>query len=214
MVHLTKRPLPPDVTIESEQDYRNGVVFNTLAEDCHGKCYIYESKPTTINVEHIVPHRSDSTLKFEWKNLFIACGHCNSTKGTQFDDILDPTQCDPEEHIALSIEVTDNFVERVRIDALMQDNSTLQTVELLNRVYNDGSTDIKKIECVNLRNAAIFPDIKVFLQYIRDHQEEPDLGYDVLIEKEIMRSAAFAAFKRKIVRDDPSLSLQFEQALK
>jgi hypothetical protein len=58
MIHLAKRPLPPGVTIKSEQDYRSRAVFNMLAEDCHNKCYICEDKSAAINVEHIVPHRS------------------------------------------------------------------------------------------------------------------------------------------------------------
>ena len=72
MVKLTKSALPPDVTIDSEQDYRKSEVFDILVEDCHRKCYICEDKPTTINVEHIVPHRNDPALKFCWDNLFVA----------------------------------------------------------------------------------------------------------------------------------------------
>lgn len=84
--------MPPDVTIRSASDYREGQAFSILASDCHNKCYICEDKPTTINVEHIVPHRSDPALKFDWGNLLIACGHCNNIKLAKYDDILDPTQ--------------------------------------------------------------------------------------------------------------------------
>jgi len=71
MVRLSKRSLPNDVAIKSEQDYRKGEVLKTLAEDCHDKCYICEDKPTTINVEHIVPHRNDPALKFNWSIYFL-----------------------------------------------------------------------------------------------------------------------------------------------
>ena len=80
MIRLSKSRLPSNIKIASEQDYRKGEVFRTLVDDCHGKCYICEDKPTTINVEHIIPHRSDPALKFDWNNLFIACGHCNNIK--------------------------------------------------------------------------------------------------------------------------------------
>ena len=79
MVKLTKTPLPAGIKITSDNDYRNGVVFDTLVEDCHCKCYICEDKTTDINVEHIVPHRSDVALRYDWNNLFLACGHCNNT---------------------------------------------------------------------------------------------------------------------------------------
>jgi hypothetical protein len=155
MIRLYKSPLPPDVTIESEQDYRKGEVLKILAEDCHNKCYICEDKPTIINIEHIVPHRSDLALKFDWNNLFIACGHCNSIKHAKYEEIIDPTKCDPEEHIALSVEITDNLVEQVKVESLTTDNSTVQTAELLGLVYNGGATDIKEIECSNWSRSEI-----------------------------------------------------------
>ena len=44
MVHLTKTPLPPNVTINSEHSYRQGEAFDILIDDCHGKCYICEDE--------------------------------------------------------------------------------------------------------------------------------------------------------------------------
>ena len=213
MIKLTKRPLPADVTITNENDYRHGRIFDMLVEDCHRKCYICEDKPTSINVEHIVSHRSDPTLKYDWNNLFIACAHCNSVKGTKYDDAVNPSECDPEEFIALSVEIPENFIEKVRIDPLKQDSSTLKTTELLGYVYNGGSTDIKEIECANLRNEHLLPDIQRFMQFVYGFCTEPDLGYDKLIKKEISRSSKFAAFKRKIIRDNPELSARFSAAL-
>jgi len=214
MVRLNKSQLPPGATISSADDYRKGQVFSILVSDCHSKCYICEDKPTTINVEHIVPHRSDPTLKFDWSNLFIACGHCNNIKLAKYDGILDPTQCDPEEHIVLSIEITDDITEQVQVTSLTTDESTLMTAELLGLVYNGGSTDIKEIECSNLRNSHLMPNIRLFYQYIRNYRDEPDLGYDNVIRKEINRSSMFAAFKRKIIRDDSELSKTFADALR
>ena len=213
MIRLSKRPLPPDVTIESEQDYRKDIVLEILAEDCHCKCYICEDKPATINVEHIVPHRSDPELKYNWYNLFIACGHCNNTKLAEYDSILDPTKCDPEEHIALSASMTDDIIDRVRVESLKADNSTLMTAELLNLVYNGGTTAIKKLESSNLRNSHIMPNIRLFYQYIENYRKEPNSGYGSIIRKEIERSSIFAAFKRKIIRDNPDLSEVFSDAL-
>ena len=214
MIRLNKRPLPPNVTIASENDYRKGNVFNILAEDCHSKCYICEDKPTTINVEHIVPHRNDPALKFDWNNLFLACGHCNNIKRAKFNDILDPTKCEPENHVALSVEITNDLIEQVKIEPLTTDDSTMQTVELLGLVYNGGSTDVKEIECSNLRNEHLMPNLRLFYQYIHNYHEEPDLGYADIISKEIDRSSIFAAFKRKIVRDDAELSIVFAESLK
>jgi len=209
MVRLSKTPLPPGVTIETERDYRKGEILKTLVEDCHGKCYICEDKPTAINVEHIVSHRNDTALKYDWNNLFIACGHCNGIKHIKYDGIIDPTKCDPEEHIALSVDITGNMIEQVKVEPLTADNSTTQTADLLRLVYNGGSTDIKEIECSNLRNEHLMPNLRFFYQCMHNYREEPDLDYASIIRKEIERSSAFAAFKRKIVRDDPELSKVF-----
>ncbi|MCL2820957.1 MAG: HNH endonuclease [Oscillospiraceae bacterium] len=213
MVRLSKSPLPLGVTIESEKDYRKGEVLSTLTTDCYEKCYICEDKPIKINIEHITPHRSDPMLKFDWNNLFLACGHCNSIKHTKYDDIIDPTKCDPEMHIALSVEITDNFIEQVKIELLSTDSQATQTVELLELIYNEGSTDIQKIECSNLRNSHLVPNIRLFYQFIQDHKKEPELGYYETICKEIDRSSIYAAFKRKIIRDDPELSVAFADVL-
>ena len=214
MVRLSKSQLPTDVTIASEWDYRKGEVIKILAKDCHNKCYICEDKPTTINVEHIVPHRSDPALKYDWNNLFIACGHCNSIKGLKYNNILDPTKCDPEEHIALSIDIRDSLIEQVKVESLTLDSPTIQTAELLGLVYNGGSTDISRIESSNLRNSHLMPDIRIFYQYLHNYREEPDVGYGKIICKDLDRSSKFSAIKRKIVRDDPELSEVFANALR
>jgi hypothetical protein len=135
---------------------------------------------------------------YDWNNLFIACAHCNNIKGVKFDDIINPVLKDPEEHIALSIEISEDFIETVSVEPLKQDYETMRTAELLGYVYNGGSTDIKKIECANLRNEHLLPDIQRFSKFVAGYCDEPDLGYDVLIKNEISRSSKFAAFKRKI----------------
>ena len=200
MIKITKHKLPDGVTISSDNDYRSGPVFDILVDDCYRKCYICEDKPTSINVEHIVHHNNDPALRYNWDNLFLACVHCNSIKGTKYDDIVNPAQIDPEDCVALAIEISDDFMDCVSVTPLSQEPKTLKTFELLHLVYNGEATSIKRIEAANLRNEHLLPDIQRFKQYIRGYFDEPDLGYDSLIKKEISRSSKFAAFKRKIIR--------------
>lgn len=213
MVRLNKSPQPK--VIKSESDYQNGENFDTLLRDCHNKCYICENPPIPLEVEHIVPHKSDPKLKFDWNNLFIACGHCNKIKRVNIDihnkDILDPTKCDPEEHIELSIKVTD---DKVSVESLKSDTSTLQTKELLEKVYNDDSTSNTKYSSANLRKALIRV-LDEFDRYKKIRSKDPSLAsasFDFIREK-IGRSSEFAAFKRKIIRDDPELSQIFSDVL-
>ena len=213
MVKLNKRSLPDGISPSSENDYRSGVTFDMLVEDCYGKCYICEDKPTSINVEHIVPHRGDAALRYCWDNMLLACGHCNGLKGVKYDDIINPTLLDPEDYLDLSVEISEDFLEFINVTAVRNEYTTSKTVELLRSVYNGGSTPIKSIESANLRNEHLLPDLLRFRQYIRGYLSEPDMGYDTIIIKEISRSSKFAAFKRKIVRDNLQLYDVFSDAL-
>lgn len=62
-------------------------VVIALQETFHNKCYICENKNATKwEVEHLIPPSGNLDLKFEWENLFWACGHCNHIKGKKFSD--------------------------------------------------------------------------------------------------------------------------------
>ncbi len=215
MVKLTKRPAPPK-PITTENDYRSNPNFAVLADDCYEKCYICECKSSSLNVEHRIPHKNDKALKYDWGNLFLSCSHCNNIKLDAFENILDPSVYDPEDYLALSLAI-DSLVEKVVVETLTNDISTVQTADLLEKVYNGGTTAIKEIECTNLRNK-VSKCVRDFLQYVKGYHDEPDTKLRDLIAKkitkEISRSSEFAAFKRKIVRDDAELSVKFATALK
>jgi hypothetical protein len=214
MVKTDKSPLPPEISIRSERDYHSDVVFDLLARDCRNKCYICEDKePTALNVEHRVSHKGDPALKYDWNNLLLCCAHCNGTKGTAFDGIIDPTKVDPEEYIELSISAVCDLTEKVIVKKTKGGEDVDSTVKLLDRVYNGDKTAVKRHECTNLKNK-IMKEIVTFRQYIRGYKEEPDLGYERFIAEEISRNSAFAAFKRGLVRNDPETAGIFAEILR
>ncbi|MGB1249943.1 MAG: hypothetical protein ACPG8W_04870 [Candidatus Promineifilaceae bacterium] len=75
-------------------------VYNALEELFHNKCYLCETwrdSATNFQIEHFHPHKGDASLKYNWDNLFLACGDtCNQYKSTQID-ILNP--CDPNHNV-------------------------------------------------------------------------------------------------------------------
>ena len=78
---------------ENESSYNIESVNQALKEIFHGKCYICENKAvTSYQIEHLVPHRGDKTLKYDWKNLFWSCAHCNNIKSDKYEPILDCTK--------------------------------------------------------------------------------------------------------------------------
>ncbi len=118
MIKLTKRPLPEGVVIKQESDYRGGVVFKMLTEDCHDKCYICEdSVHTSPNVEHRIPHKGDRALMLCWDNMLLACSHCNNIKGEGYIGMLNPLETDPEQFIELSMDVDEELREHVVVRA-------------------------------------------------------------------------------------------------
>jgi len=214
--------LPSEITISSDYHLKEGkvhdIVFKTLCEDCFNKCYICEEKPKDPQIEHRISHLGDFKLKYDWNNLLLSCSYCNNIKKAKCDNdeipILNPLQCDPEEHIVFSIgTANDDIKSLVRIEALKTDESTLKTAKLLEFVYNGGVSPKKDLGLTHFLKP-LMDNIELFKQYIVNHHKEPDEGYDEDIREEINRSSAFAAFKRKIVRDDPKLSVEFADALK
>ena len=77
----------------SNGSYNTPEVNKALAEMFHGKCYICENKQiTSYQIEHLIPHRGNLELKYDWNNLFLACAHCNNTKLDKFDPVIDCTK--------------------------------------------------------------------------------------------------------------------------
>ena len=123
-----------------------------MKDDFHNKCYICEERePSTINVEHFIPHKGNKELKFDWNNLFYSCGHCNNIKHAKYDDILNCTDSKTIILDLLQFEIKPFPREKAQIIPLKTDKQVVLTAQFLNEVYN-GTTDLKTIEGVNIRN--------------------------------------------------------------
>ena len=48
-------------------------VNSALQEMFHGKCYICGNKKiTSYQIEHLIPHKENPELKYDWNNLFLS----------------------------------------------------------------------------------------------------------------------------------------------
>lgn len=106
MVKITRSfPAPASLEIEKQKpngSYREHDVIARLMNDFHGKCYICEQGDLQDpEVEHRLPYLGARypERKFDWSNLFLSCGHCNSIKNNRnYDEgIIDCCERDPEE---------------------------------------------------------------------------------------------------------------------
>jgi hypothetical protein len=216
MVKINKSELPDNIKITCDNDYRDGPVFDILYDDCNKKCYLCEDKDLIPPiVEHIVPHRGDNCKKFDWDNLLIACHRCNNIKGMVYANILNPLKVDPELYISLDLGLGCVFVSGVpfsdcsgEVDQEVVD----LTVKLLNLIYNNNTTGQQKMASFNLRKK-ISDELAHFTLHVAGYKDEPGL-YAEDISNDIDKSSIFAAFKRKIARDDCKLHKDFEYKLK
>jgi hypothetical protein len=216
-----KKSYPSPKILEVEKlkisgSYRHEEILNLLIKDFLNKCYICEyKKPTTLNVEHFIPHKEDKELKFKWENLFLSCSHCNNIKGEKYDNILNPINDDEDVENFIKYEMPMFPKSKVKIIAVNTSEKTLQTVNLLNDVYN-GTTPLKSIESEYIREALLrelldFQD--ALLTYYNDENDDED--EKVLSKKRIIKhinkKSAFTAFKRWIVKENEILYEDFRE---
>lgn len=218
MINVEKsQPAPVCLAIEklkSAGDYKCGDVIERLKIDFKNKCYICEEKaPSTINVEHFIPHKGNIDLKYDWNNLFFACGHCNNTKSDIHVNILNCTHSQINILEEIQFEIKPIPKEKVKISALSSRTETENTVKLLDAVYN-GTTVLKNLESENIRNKLI-KEMNLFSSLLLDFFDEED-DKDKLreqIKKKLSKGAAFTAFKVWVIKSNPELLEEFEDLL-
>lgn len=184
--------------------YNTEEVNNALKEMFHKKCYICENKePTSYQIEHLIPHRKNEELKFDWNNLFLSCAHCNNTKNDKYEPILDCSQVDVDKIIAFRKNGYFGTEETLEFEALNEDEVTKNTVNLLYEVYN-GSTPQKRMEATVIRRE-LREELHKFKECVREYEEAEDEDKDDLLcqlKRELSEKSAFTAFKRWLIRDN------------
>ena len=221
MINVEKSQPGPQTLIAEKKKvsgtYRLPEVIDGVKRDFCDKCYICESKDlSAINIEHFVPHRGDVDLKFDWNNLFYSCYHCNNTKlaVSTFDNILNCT--DPNDDVEGWIYYKiDPFPRKyVQVKALHADVRVANTVELLRRVYNGTTTELKNAEAASIRKLLI-REVLAFQQLLFDYEEcdpsETIRRADIRdkISRHLRKWSAFTAFKRWIIKEDQELAREF-----
>lgn len=187
--------------------YNTENVNEALIEIFHGKCYICEYKnATSFQIEHLIPHKENLDLKYDWNNLFWSCAHCNNIKLDKYDPIIDCTKEDVEKKIAFRKEGYFGTAEKFVFVPLDDEKKTHNTIELLNDAYY-GTTPQKKIEAKILRKN-LRENISKFKNYVREYLEatgEDKEDLELVIKKELGDNSEFTAFKRWLVRDSENL---------
>lgn len=231
MVYFEKKyPEPASLSSENMKglkgDYKSPDVTAQLKLDFHNKCYICESKNlSAINVEHFEPHeKKDMIKRFNWSNLFWSCSHCNGIKSNRYKNLLNCTV--KEDKVDERIKYDYNFKaklpkNKIIIEAHTNDIQTLNTVELLQLVYQGCSntsdvTDIRGHQAGSIRQE-LFNELSKFSTHINEYyftdDEDEKNNRLVAIKKDLSNSSKFTAFKRYFIRNDPDNLAEFGQYL-
>ncbi|QYX54865.1 HNH endonuclease [Pseudomonas sp. S07E 245] len=142
-----KRPdTPPECT--KQTGYNTKEIVYELERIFLGKCYLCEQNSLADpEIEHFEPHKKDENKKYDWKNLYYACSRCNSLKGATHINLLDC--CDPNTDVfsPIMLLVPSRYDDEVTVKATGAEPcaKTLNTIELLNKCYNDNSTGLRAI---------------------------------------------------------------------
>ena len=184
--------------------YNTPEVNAALQEMFYGKCYICERKGIeSMEIEHLVPHKEDINLKYDWNNLFLVCHHCNNIKGAKYNPILNCTEEEIDKKIASRKEGYFGKNEKFVFDILDQTEKTVNTQNLLKEVFY-GSTPQKEMEAKVLRKI-LRKEMSKFKNEVREYEEAEEWEKEDLIclmKKELSAKSEFAAFKRWLIRDN------------
>lgn len=202
--HPRSQPEPQGLTHQktlSNGNYNQADVISTLRDDFCNKCYICEQKnPTSINIEHLIPHCGDDLLRLEWSNLFYCCTHCNNTKlaKQEFHPVLDCTILGSRVTLSLKLTYLPFPDEKILVEADSSIPNVIATSKLLHAVYN-GTTAQKKIESNNLRTLITGEMVKfrkLLVELLNKTEGSPE-RFEALtkVKGELQRDTAFTAIK-------------------
>ena len=116
--------------------YSHKDIKEALLKETHKKCAYCESLITHIDygdIEHIIPKSKVPEKTFEWENVTIACGVCNTNKSDYYDEkspLINPYLDNLEEEIIFygPVPVYNSYKGRITISQLQLDR-----VELLEK---------------------------------------------------------------------------------
>lgn len=198
-------PAPESLAEEAKKvtgRYDKQDVIERLKKDFHNKCYICEMKELQDpNVEHLLPHKNGKypERKFDWENLFWACGHCNGMKNNGKYDagIIDCCKQDPEKYLHFCIKDDDVVIGVKDSGDELQKRTALLITEAFS-MKNTGMRTYTSKERLRLLQKEM--DI-LYKQLEKIHRMPDSRAVRRTICSLLRRESAFAAFKRCYVRE-------------
>lgn len=210
MFNVTRTPNPPE-SLAERRTWTGADVIDALRRIFHDKCYICETKePLSLNVEHFEAHEGDDTKKFDWNNLFYACGRCNNIKRHLFNELIDCSDANIDAlRLIRHAPPATPFSKEVTIQPTNHDPKTVETARLIAKTFNDDNTGNKEVTSTYLRKR-VYKQYARLIQHINVYIDEDSLPRerDNALDhvKNLMnRTQEYSAFLRWAVLDSPQL---------
>jgi hypothetical protein len=206
-----KRAKEVPASLATKNSYKDEDVVKALEKSFHKKCYLCETKePQDINVEHFVAHQNDLHLKYDWENLYYSCGRCNNIKLQYFNNLLDccATDQDVFRQIKLLPPRTPG-AKKLVVERQSDDAKTIQTEQLLEKIYNSEHTVNKAVTGSYLRKK-IHTQFVLLTKWLNTYYAEDALDAerdDALERVKVLMSnkSQYSAFIKWCVLDDEDL---------
>ncbi|QSX41517.1 HNH endonuclease family protein [Shewanella cyperi] len=220
MFNVVRTNPAPQPILDGIRNHNHPLILEELSRMFYSKCYICEVlDPQACAVEHFDATNAD---RVDWNNLYFACHRCNSNfKNANYNNLIDPA--DPNTDVFRAIKhkfptTPNSHVEISRNEAVQNSPSISQTIELIDKVFNDDSTGNRKITRTMLRKKLFSILVKVFkeISVISDDDSTPQQKKEA--EEKIIHflrvEQEFSAFIRWMVLDDQTLRRLFEQYIR
>lgn len=176
-------------------------VRSQLESDFYDKCYICGFESSSMRIEHFRPHLSDRDRMFDWNNLFYACEHCNSLKGSSYTGLLDCTHTTKiDDLIEFKYDPTKPIRKKITITDI--GSNSPDTVELIQVVFSAQNTPTKKAGA-KLLERKLSIALRDFQKVVAQYNKNQSPANEALLRHEVNNQSEFAAFKRWMVKFSP-----------
>lgn len=209
MFNVTRIYPAPDSIAKNQ--YNKDDVLNKLKPMFFEKCYLCERDDIQdVEVEHFVPHESNSALKYDWDNLYYSCSRCNSIKSNTHINLLNCTDnsIDIGSLICCLMPSTPDGDVKVEATSTKCDK-TENTVKLLEKCYNLENTALRGISRETLMEQMWehYTDLLLVRKILRDKKSGRTMkqGAEETIEAMLKVEHPFSIFWRYYYLNDSFL---------
>lgn len=148
----------------------------------------------------MIAHKGDLDKKFDWDNLFLSCGHCNSTKNLDLfsENVINCTKVDQSKHI--KHEFKDKLVVITPLD---DDIESITTANLIEKCF-DGENTNKRFWASSVRRDELTKEMVLFFRSLKSYKknlaDNEKYKAECTLKGLLKSDRKFAAFKRDYLR--------------